>query len=66
MVIPSSVELEGIAADRVKVLDDRTLQVKFSREALTALLSPGMVTLCVSGELTDGRTFEAYDTIRVI
>lgn len=66
MVLPGSLKLEGIDAYRVKVLDNYTLQVKFSREALIALLSPGDVTLCVSGELTDGRTFEAYDTIRVI
>ncbi len=66
MVDPSSLELEGIAAHRVKVLDDRTLQVKFSREALMALLSPGDVTVCVSGSLTDGQTFSACDTIRVI
>jgi len=65
-VIPSSLELEGIGADRVKVLDNRTLLMKFSREALIALLSPGDVTVCVSGELTDGQTFSAYDTIRVI
>jgi hypothetical protein len=66
MVDPLSLELEGIDPDRVKVLDDRTLQVKFSRPALVALLSPGDVTLCVNGALTDGRTFSACDTIRVI
>ena len=66
MVDPLSLELEGIAADRVKVLDDRTLQVKFSRKSLIALLSPGDVTVCVSGTLTDGQTFSACDTIRVI
>jgi hypothetical protein len=66
MVDPLSLELEGIGSDRVKVLDDRTLQMKFSRKSLIALLSPGDVTVCVSGTLTDGRTFSACDTIRVI
>ena len=43
-----------------------TLLIKFDRAALIAILSPGMVTLCVTGKLMDGRMFKACDTIRVV
>ncbi|TLZ51440.1 MAG: hypothetical protein E6K18_04985 [Methanobacteriota archaeon] len=64
---PTSILLAGtIAADRVQVLGAMTLLIKFDRAALIAILSPGMVTLCVTGKLMDGRMFKACDTIRVI
>jgi hypothetical protein len=41
--------------------------VKFDREAVTAVLPVNAVaTVTVSGTLTDGRVFGAYDTIRTI
>jgi hypothetical protein len=42
------------------------LMVKFSREAVQAALAPGNAIVSVTGNLTDGRRFEAHDTIRVI
>ena len=67
LVDPASLFLEGtIAADRVQVLGALTLLVKFDRAALIAMLSPGVLTLCVTGKLMDGQTFKACDTIRVI
>ncbi len=68
LVDPASLLLEGsVPADRVQVLDGRTLLVKFDRAALIQVLVPGAaVTVCVTGALTDGRTFKACDTIRVI
>jgi hypothetical protein len=42
------------------------LMVKFDRQALMLLLTPGDANLSVSFELTDGTPFESSNTIRVI
>lgn len=42
------------------------LMVKFDRQKLSSLLSPGSATLRVSGKLPQGRYFEGTNTIRTI
>ena len=43
------------------------LMVKFDRQAVQALLSPGdEMVVAVAGQLEDGTAFSGYDTIRVI
>lgn len=56
-----------IAKDRSDI-QDGTLMVKFDRQALITALGDefGDRTLQVEGELTDGTSFSAEDTIRVI
>lgn len=67
LVDPSTLELEGVPADRVEVQGDATIHAKFSRNALIDVLSPGdAVEVCATGALTDGRPFQACDVIRVI
>ena len=45
----------------------RGLMVKFDRSNVQDMLEPGdEVEVTVSGQLTDGTTFEGTDTIRVI
>ena len=67
MVNLGTLRLEGVSADWARVLDGHTILVKFSREALISVLAPGSsVTVCVKGQLTDGRGFAGCDTIRVI
>lgn len=69
----SSIYLDGtIPADKA-VIEDDTMTLKFSRQALIAdikaddtLVFPMVSTLTVSGALVDGTTFLATDTIRVI
>jgi outer membrane protein assembly factor BamB len=66
-VVAESLRLEGIPADRVQVHGTTTIHAKFSREALVKILEPGdRVEVCATGVLTDGRTFRACDTIRVL
>lgn len=60
------VDGESVPAEWGKVVDG-VLKVKFSRSALKELLSPGdEVGIVVVGELTDGASFESYETVRVI
>lgn len=48
-------------------VENRTPMVKFDRAALEAILHVGdSVDVKVTGSWTDGGTFEAHDTIRVI
>lgn len=48
-------------------VQDGVLMVKFDRSEVAGILSPGgAVELTVTGELTDGTSFEGSDTIRVI
>ena len=42
------------------------LMVKFKRKNLIDVLTPGNRQITLSGELTDGNTFQGSDTIRVI
>lgn len=63
----ASLRLEGIAADRMQVLDNTSVMAKFPRAELIAILPIGVdVQVCLTGTLKDGRTFESCDTIRVI
>ena len=67
---PNSVLLEEeIPADRL-VLEGEAAMVKFSRPALQEILAdldtPAEAALLVTGQLTDGTTFEGADTITVI
>jgi len=67
LVVPSTLELEGVTADRVDVQGEATIHAKFPRDGLIGVLSPGdAVEVCATGTLTDGRTFRACDVIRVI
>ncbi|UCE35938.1 MAG: SBBP repeat-containing protein [Thermoplasmata archaeon] len=48
-------------------IQNDTLMVKFDRSEVEDMLSPGIYKLKVTGELTDGTSFEGYsDEIRVI
>ena len=63
----ASLRLEGIAADRMQVLDNTSVMAKFPRAELIAKLPVGEdVQVCLTGTLKDGRTFDSCDTIRVI
>jgi len=63
-----SIRLEGEIRVEHSDMQDGVLMVKFDRQELNYYLgeTTGYVTLTVSGELTDGTTFEGSDTIRVI
>jgi len=62
----TTLQLEGIAAARVQVLDNTSLMAKFPRADLIAKLPLGTaVAVTLTGSLTDGRTFAGSDTIRV-
>lgn len=62
----TTLQLEGIAAARVQILDNTSLMAKFPRADLIAKLPLGTaVQVTVTGSLTDGRTFSGSDTIRV-
>jgi probable HAF family extracellular repeat protein len=65
---PASILLEDeIKAQRTMIPRwCQTMIVKFSRSEVEDIVSPGWNRLTVSGKLTNGRTFEGTDTIRVI
>jgi hypothetical protein len=71
---PSSVRLEGIAPveEKLASVSDRdrdgvpALELKFSRDALASLLTPGNQTLRVTGSLLSGGRFEGAVEVRVI
>jgi len=56
---------QTISAAQSEIQDDQ-LMVKFDRQELIAMLSPGTVELTVTGELDDGTPFFGSDTINVI
>lgn len=69
----SSIFLNGTIPADNSVIEDDTMTLKFSRQALVAAITaddaaifPMVSTLSVSGALLDGTTFLATDTIRVI
>ena len=69
----SSIFLDGTIPAEKAVIEDDTIKLKFSRQALIAditaddaVVFPMVSTLTVSGALVDETTFEATDTIRVI
>jgi len=69
----SSIYLNGTMLADNAVIEDETMKLKFSRQALIADITaddtavfPMVSTLTVTGALLDGTTFEASDTIRVI
>lgn len=70
----SSLRLAGVvhAAPKLATIGDRNvngtadLTVKFSREELDPLLTPGVDMLEVTGSLVTGESFQGSDTIRVI
>jgi len=59
-----TITLNGLSAEWAKVKGS-VLVVKFDRQDVHAILSPGDATLTVRGEV-NGTTFEGSDTIRVI
>ena len=65
-VHPSSVALNGLPADVVKADACGDLVAKFHMEAVEAIVSPPEATLTLTGLKTDGTSFAASDTIRVI
>jgi len=62
----SSLELNGVPAAWARRLSDTALLAKFDRAAVAETLAPGNVTLTLAGKWTDGGTFTATDTVRVI
>jgi len=67
----ASLAVDGIAPDRVQVLNDTAIQLKIPRGELIATLPDppkfGVpVTLTLTGEWEDGGSFTAMDSIRVI
>lgn len=63
----STVMLEETIPAEWGDIQGETLMVKFDRSEVEDMLSPGIYNLKVSGELTDGLSFEGYsDEIRVI
>lgn len=76
ITLPEGYEVEDIDVDTILLngivsaewghIQDSVLMVKFDRSEVAAILSPGdAVELTVTGELTDGTSFEGSDTIRV-
>jgi len=60
-----SVKLGDIAASWGEV-QGTVLMVKFDRQVVANTLSPGSVTLTITGELTNGQPFSGSDTMRVM
>jgi hypothetical protein len=62
----SSVMLEGLLPAAWGEVQDDVLMVKFDCGKTEDLVSPGEVTLAVTGELRDGTSFIGQDTVSVI
>lgn len=73
-IVPSSVRLAGSvpAESKFAVVGDHDgdgapdLMLKFARESLDPLLTPGTNLLAVTGSLLTGEAFEGFGTIRVL
>ncbi|MEE9223702.1 MAG: hypothetical protein V3U51_03025 [Thermoplasmata archaeon] len=64
---PNTVRLEGTIAAEKPVVTGTSLNVKFDRSELAALLTAGKdIVLTVTGKLWDGMPFEGTDTIDAI
>jgi len=62
-----SLELNGVPAARAKTLNDTAILAKFDHAAVAGTLPEGKaVTLTLTGQWRDGRSFTATDAIRVI
>jgi hypothetical protein len=64
-VNPDSLDINGIAPYLVTSDDCGHLVAKFDADLVKAIVSPGQVTLTLSGVLMDGEPFTASDTITV-
>ncbi|MBN1508282.1 MAG: hypothetical protein JW955_15650 [Sedimentisphaerales bacterium] len=62
-VVPGSLDLDGVAPTSVYVDNLGHIAAKFAVVDLD--LSPGPVTLTLSGDLTDGTCFSASDVVTV-
>lgn len=60
-----SLQLDGIAPYLTKADNRGELVAKFDADAVKAIVAPGQVTLTLTGELKDGQSFAASDTIMV-
>lgn len=65
IVDTSSLTLNGIEPTGTKADDLGCLVVKLDKADIKQVVSPGTVTLTLSGQLTDGTAFEASDTVMV-
>ncbi len=65
LVDRDSVLLEGIAPYLVKADSRGEMVAKFDPDAVKAVVSPGEVTLTLTGLLNDGTAFTASDSITV-
>ena len=65
LVENETVALEGVAPYLVTADALGDLVAKFDAEVVKSLVSPGEVTLTLSGVLADGMVFSASDTIMV-
>ncbi|MHC4640757.1 MAG: choice-of-anchor Q domain-containing protein [Planctomycetota bacterium] len=65
---PDSIFLENeIEPERFWLSEDNQIAlIKFDREQVRNILSVGEIELTITGQLTDGTTFEATDVIRVL
>ena len=65
---PNSIFLEDqIKPERFWLTEDNQIAVaKFDREKVQAILTVGEIELTITGKLTDGTFFEAWDEIKVI
>ncbi len=67
LVDPASLRLQGVPAVWTFAWRDDSMMAKFDRGLLAERLAAGeKVEVCLTGALTDGRTFRACDTIRVL
>ena len=77
LTLPSGYDIEDVQINTVRfqdtieaewgeIQDEDTIMIKFSRDEVQALLSPGEVIIAITGELVNGTVFRATDTVRVI
>jgi hypothetical protein len=65
---PNSILLESqVKPERFWLTEDEQIAiVKFDREQVQAILAVGDIELTITGQLSDGTSFEASDVIKVI